>query len=296
MIASLLLTVLALPAAPAPKATKSIGPAPIIVVVAAPTGPEVTVAVCESVTVQKTFETTVVENGVAVVRKQTRDVTESIAKVVSLADLGATYRTGDDKPLTAAQVAERLKAGGHLIAPANREPIDPAYRKVLAPTAIVVQYNNDGKMMLECGASGAAIPVFAAVKADDKGVLRIPARGTREEIVKLPVTKEVDGVPKVEFIESKRTVHDLVPTPYDDVKPDVTTAEGKPVDADTAKKRMAAGEIVLISADGKPVAEAFLKLVSSGTLVLRSDKMVHPLRAAAQAKPVPSALPAIVDN
>ena len=295
MIASLLLTALTLPGAPVAKPAKPIGPAPKLVVVAAPKGAEVTVAVCESVTVPQTIETTVVENGVAVVKKQTRDVITLVSKVVALSEVGATFRTADEKVLSGAQVADRLKAGGHLIVPSNREPIDRAYLAVLAPNTIVVEYKKDGKMTFECDAPTAAIPLFAAVKADEKGVLHIPAKGTREEVVKVPVTKEVDGVSKLEYVETKRTVLDLVPTPFDSVKPEVTSAEGKPVDMDVARSRMSEGAIVLVSANGKPVAEAFRKLMQSNTLVLCSEKMVHPARAAA-GKPAPGALPAIVDN
>ena len=95
--------------------------------------------------------------------------------------------------------------------------------------------------------------------------------------VKVPISKEVDGVTKIEFVEKKQTVEDLVPVSYDEVKPTVTTADGKLVAAEEAKKRLSAGAITLVSANGKPVGEPYLKLVKPDTLVLSSAMMVHPM-------------------
>jgi hypothetical protein len=279
MFASLLVVVLASPAAPVPKPVKPLGAAPKIVPVAVVSGTGPVVLVTAPRTVSQTFETTVVENGVQVLKKQTRDVIVTESKNVTLADAGATFATADGKPLTADETATRLKDGGFLIVPSDREPIDPAFRKALAAEAILVEYKKDSKASIV--GAGTPMPVLAAVKADDKGALRIPARGTREVVVKVPVSKEVDGVVKIEYVESKQTVQDLVPTPFDDVKPSVTTAAGKAVAAEDAKARLAAGEIVLVSATGKPVEEAHRKLVKPETLVLVSEKMVHPAHRAA---------------
>lgn len=275
MFASMLMAVLATSAAPVPKPVKPIGAAPKIVVVAVVPGTGPVVLVTVPRTVSQTFETTVVENGAQILKKQTRDVTVTESKTVTLTDAGATFTTADGMPLTADETTTRLKDGGFLIVPADREPIDPAFRKALAADAILVHYKKDSKASI-VSAAGSPIPTLVAVKADDKGMLRIPAQGTREVVVKVPVSKEVDGVVKVEYIETKQTVSDLVPTPYDDVKPTVTTAAGMAVAAEDAKSRMAAGEIVLVSTNGKSVEGAYLKLVKPETLVLVSEKMVHP--------------------
>ncbi|MBX3398807.1 MAG: hypothetical protein KF873_08710 [Gemmataceae bacterium] len=274
MFVSMLMAVLATSTAPVPKPVKPIGAAPKIVVVAVVPGTGPVVLVTVPRTVSQTFETTVVENGAQILKKQTRDVTVTESKTVTLTDAGATFTTADGMPLTADETTTRLKEGGFLIVPADREPIDPAFRKALAAEAILVEYKKDSKASIV--GAGSPMPALAAVKADDKGMLRIPAQGTREVVVKVPVSKEVDGVVKVEYVETKQTVRDLVPTPFDDVKPTVTTAVGKTVAAEDAKSRLAAGEVVLMSTNGKPVEGAYLKLVKPETLVLVSEKMVHP--------------------
>ncbi|MBA4062205.1 MAG: hypothetical protein C0501_00595 [Isosphaera sp.] len=53
----------------------------------------------------------------------------------------------------------------------------------------------------------------------------------------------------------------------------VTTADGKKVATDEAIKRIAAGAVVVVSADGKPVSPAFLKVFKDDTLVLASPEL-----------------------
>ncbi len=274
MFASLLLAMLA-PAAPVAKPVKPLGAAPKIVVVLSVPGQGPVVAVSVVRKVSQVYEATVEENGVPVLKRLTREVDVMEYRNIALVDSGATFQTGDGKPLTAAEAATRLKDGGYLIIPSDREPIDPAYRKAFSPEAVVAEPAKDSKTTIVDGGSP-NVPVLVAVKADDKGVVRLPARGTRDVIVKVPVSKEVDGVTKIETIETTQKVQDLVPTPYDAVKPVVTTAEGKAVAADSAKARLAAGEIVLVSTNGKPVDGAFLKLVKPETLVMVSDAMMRP--------------------
>ncbi len=274
MFASLLVAMLA-PAAPVAKPVKPLGAAPKIVVVQSVPGQGAVVAVSVVRKVSQVYETTVVENGVPVLKRQTREVDVMEYRNIALVDSGANFRTGDGKPLTAAEAATRLKDGGYLIIPSDREPIDPAYRKALSPEAVLAEPAKDSKTTIVDGGSP-NVPALVAVKADEKGVVRLPARGMREVVVKVPVSKVVDGVTKIETIETTQKVQDLVPTPFEEVKPVVTTAEGKAVATDSAKSRMAAGEVVLMSTNGKPVEGAYLKLVKPETLVLVSEKMVHP--------------------
>lgn len=278
MNASLFLGALAVLAAPAAKPSKPIGPPPKIVLISPSGGIGVHLLVTEARTVQESITVTVVEDGKPVPKLQMREVTVLQTKHVPLADAGATFRTAGGKALTAAEAADKLKDGGHLIIPAEREPIDAAYTMALAADAIVVEYAKEGKLTISASVHNPTQPAprFLAVKADEKGVLRIPAAGTREVTVKVPTSKVVDGVTKIEYIDSKQSVLDLVPTPYDDVKPTVTTADSKPVMPHDAKKRLSAGVIVIVSANGKPVGEPFLKLVKPDTLVLSAEKMVHP--------------------
>ena len=252
--------------------------------------------VTESRTVQESITVNVIEDGKTVPKIQTRVVTVLQNKYVALADAGATFRTAGGKALTAAEASDRLKDGGHLFIPAGREPIDAAYTMALAPDAIVAEYEKDGKLTISAAVHNPTQPAprFLAVKADEKGVLNIPAQGKREMTVKVPVAKKADGVTTIEYLDTKQSVLDLVPTPFDDVKPTVTTADGKPVKLDDAKKRLAAGAIVIVSSNGKPVGEPFLSLVKPDTLVLSAEKMVHPsFHQTNRPLPVPAAPPAV---
>lgn len=279
MYASLLITALVATSAPVAKPSKPLGPPPKIVLVSPSGGGPVHLLVTEPQVVKQTVSVSAVENGETVVKLETREATILQHKSVALADVGATFRTAGGQALTAAEASDKLQGGGHLIIPAERDPIDVAYTILLAPDAIVAEYAKDGKRTISAATQNPTQPAprFVAVKADEKGVLRIPAQGKREVIVKVPSTKEVDGVTKIDYTATKQSVLDLVPTPFDDVTPTVTTADGKPVKTDDAKRRLSAGTIVLVSANGKPVGEPFLKLVKPETLVLSSAKMVPPL-------------------
>ena len=63
----------------------------------------------------------------------------------------------------------------------------------------------------------------------------------------------------------------------------VFTAEGKGVPAQDALKRLAVGSMVLVSADGRPVEAAYLKLCKADTLVF-----VPPQEDAGKLQPVPA--------
>ncbi len=274
MFACLLVAALA-PAAPIAKPVKPLGAAPKFVIVMPVPGQGAVVTVSAVRKVAQVYETTVEENGVQVLKRLTRDMDVMEYRNVALVDSGAKFLTGDGKALTAAEAATKLKDGGYLVLPSDREPIDAAYRKILSADAILVEHPKDAKTTIVDGGSP-NVPTFLAVKADDKGALRLPAKGTREVVVKVAQAKEVDGVTKIEYVDVKQTVADLVPTLYDSVKPTVTTAEGKAVAAEAAKGRLIAGEIVLVSSNGKPVDGAFLRLVKPDTLVLVSEAMVRP--------------------
>lgn len=56
----------------------------------------------------------------------------------------------------------------------------------------------------------------------------------------------------------------------------VTTADGKKVDTEDAMKKIAAGAIVVVSTDGKPVSPTFLKLFKDDVLVLVSPELTGP--------------------
>jgi hypothetical protein len=56
----------------------------------------------------------------------------------------------------------------------------------------------------------------------------------------------------------------------------ITTADGKKLDKEEAIKKLAAGAIVVVSGDGKPVSPVFLKVFKDETLVLASPELIAP--------------------
>jgi hypothetical protein len=288
MLASVLISaVLLAPAAPVPKATKPLGPPPkLLGVVPTPDG-QVVVTVQTQKTVQTTATVTFVEDGQQRQRAEVRDVTFPEYQNVTLDNTGATFKTADDKPLTAAQVTAKLKAGGILVLPPDGKEMDPGYLAILYGDAILVSYKKDEKKVIaDLSHHKLPAPTVVSVKAAEKGVVLVPAMGKKEVTVKIPRSVTENGETKVVYTDVKQTVQGMVPTPFDDVKPDVTTADGKPVSADAAKKKLAAGAVVLVSRDGKPVDSAYLKAVKPGTLILTSTKMAEPTPQVRPAAPL----------
>jgi chitodextrinase len=278
MLASVLLSaVLLAPAAPVPKATKPLGPPPrLLGVVPTPEG-RVVVTVVTHKAVQTTVTVPFVENGQQRQRAEVRDITVPEYQNVTLDNTGATFKTADDKPLTADQVTAKLKTGGVLVLPPDGKETDPGYLAILSGDAILVSYKKDEKKVIaDLSHHTMPAPTILSVKADERGVVLVSAMGKKEVTVKVPQSVTENGETKVTYVDVKQTVEGMVPTPFDDVKPDVTTADGKVVSFEDAKKKLAAGAVVLVSRDGKPVGEAYRKTVKADTLILTSAKMAEP--------------------
>lgn len=73
----------------------------------------------------------------------------------------------------------------------------------------------------------------------------------------------------------------------------ITTADGKKLDLDDAKKKLEKGAIVVISADGSPVSPAYLKVFKDDTLVLVSKELAGPQVGTGVSRPGIRPLPAI---
>jgi hypothetical protein len=74
----------------------------------------------------------------------------------------------------------------------------------------------------------------------------------------------------------------------------VTTADGKKVEKDDAVKKIAGGAVVVVSADGKPVSPAFLKVFKDDTLVLASPELAGPAGGFVKPgviRPLPAVIP-----
>lgn len=143
-----------------------------------------------------------------------------------------------------------------------------------APRILELKPNADGKVMvtvsrlekIQVGAGNAIAPPGGAAPA--------------------VITREIARAKQVELGEVK----DLT----------VTTADGKKVATEDALKKLAAGAIVVVSTDGKPVSPTFLKLFKDDVLVLVSPELTGAAAGAAVRpgiRPLPAEiqpLPAIV--
>ncbi|MFM8273820.1 MAG: hypothetical protein ACKODX_16025 [Gemmata sp.] len=70
----------------------------------------------------------------------------------------------------------------------------------------------------------------------------------------------------------------------------VTTADGKKVETADALKKLAAGGTVVVSADGRPVSPAFLKLFKDDVLVLVSPELTAAVAPAPVGRPLPGGI------
>jgi len=137
-------------------------------------------------------------------------------------------------------------------------PVPPSTAPVatgIAPRVAELKADANGKVMVTVtrmekvqGAVGAAI---------------VPAPGNAGGIAPAVIMQNVQLMKAVEIGEVK----DLV----------FTTADGTRVEAEVAMKKLAAGAVVVISNDGKPVSPAFLKVFKDDTLVLVSPELVAPI-------------------
>jgi len=62
-----------------------------------------------------------------------------------------------------------------------------------------------------------------------------------------------------------------VETAYDLDKATFSTVGGKKLDADAVKKRLAKPQVIVTSGDGKPIDEAYLRVLDKDTIVMTPD-------------------------
>ncbi len=134
------------------------------------------------------------------------------------------------------------------------------------------------------GAQPAAAPSGPAprlmeLKADANGKVMIHI--LRTEIVKAKVAKADGGEGTVEVPVTKPAVVDL--SEIKDLK--ITTADGKKVEVADAVKKIKDGAVVVISADGKPVGPAFLKVLKDDALILASPELAGATAAPGGVRP-----------
>jgi len=96
----------------------------------------------------------------------------------------------------------------------------------------------------------------SAVHRAVKKVVEVEENGKK---VKKEVIEHVTGM---EMVEHRRDLS----------RATVTTAGGKKLDLDAAKKRLAKPQVVVLSHDYKPVEEAYLKALDRDTLVIVPEK------------------------
>jgi len=128
-------------------------------------------------------------------------------------------------------------------------------------------------------AAGTA-PRVIELKPDANGKITLTV--TRTEMQKVQVGVAIAGLlpagaaPPPAATREVAVTH-MVVVELGDVKDlAVTTADGKKLDKEEAIKKLAAGAIVVVSGDGKPVSPVFLKVFKDETLVLASPELILP--------------------
>jgi hypothetical protein len=130
-------------------------------------------------------------------------------------------------------------------------------------------------------------PAFRVVKMNDKGDLvgTVTVPVTRYAVEKRQIEVFVNGMKEVRevAVPVAVTAMQTQTTVYSGKGLRASTADGKPVDAKALAARLARPTLVLVSADGRPVDPAYLRLLAKGTLVI--------VPGPAPASPLPAPLP-----
>jgi len=123
----------------------------------------------------------------------------------------------------------------------------------------------------------------AAIKGDD-----LVSRFTATSLVPVSVIKEVERNGRVEKITATelRAVIRTIENKLDLRKATITTAGGKKLTLEDARKRLEKPQPIVLSSDGKAVDAAFLKLLDKDALVI-----VAPMPVQQFGKPDPVPLP-----
>lgn len=134
-------------------------------------------------------------------------------------------------------------------------------------------------------------PLFATVTAVDKqkGVVELVEVQTKFSAFMVIVEEVVDGM----LVKAPKTVYQPVTSAQRKVLT-MTTAEvndgtGKKLDKEEVWKRLAVGKTIVISADGRPVDAAYLKIMTPETPVIVS--MAYVMAPPAPDAPVPFPMP-----
>lgn len=112
-----------------------------------------------------------------------------------------------------------------------------------------------------------APPRLILVKLDGD---RLVSRVTVTEVV--PVTRKVEvnnnGKIEVREVTAYETRLRVVEHAIETKKATITTAGGKKLSLDDLKKRLAKPQVVVVSGDGKPIDEAYLKVLDRDAIVI----------------------------
>jgi hypothetical protein len=126
-------------------------------------------------------------------------------------------------------------------------------------------------------------PRVLALKADSNGAVRvigtIPTKVTVTN-THFVIETVVENNQKVQKQVQKQVEQDIVTSQYfnkalADFNGKFTTADGTPLTAEEATSRVKNGATVLASADGKPIAKAWLRAVDPDTVVMVAEGLSH---------------------
>src|SRR5262245_52688043 len=114
-------------------------------------------------------------------------------------------------------------------------------------------------------------PRVLAVKADSTGTVWITGQIYEKRKQTITMTVMENGKPVTKQQEREVMTSAYIRKTLSDFGGKFATADGTPLSADDATKRVKDGAVVLISADGKPIDKSWLKTVRDDTVVMMAE-------------------------
>ena len=120
-------------------------------------------------------------------------------------------------------------------------------------------------------------PWVLYLKSDDAGRAQIMVYKNQKITQNRQVTETVDGKPITKMVQE--TVDRMVASYVllDSTNPKFATVSGSTMTLETAMKRAKEGLVVLVSADGKPVAKSWLRTIDPEAVIVTAEGLVSPM-------------------
>lgn len=118
-------------------------------------------------------------------------------------------------------------------------------------------------------------PRIAAVKADGTGTVWISAQVYERRKVPQQYIVIENGKQVLKQREVEQTLSNHIRKPVSDFGGKFTTADGVPLSAEEATRRLKGGATLLITADGKPIGKGWLRSVRDDAVVMVAEGLAH---------------------